>query len=192
MFYFRTTDLYHSYNNLLLQKLRLLKVLNYSPIVFFYKRFSSYVRGHHIVLSSRKWAYFQTRRAGHRHAKFRAAVFASQIYKCIKKRKTPLYFKNIKNFLLTIKFNIRDINMAERVWLWSTEPNSRLWSKFSKKRKSTWVANPLLWQRYSQRFDVLESKTETMDGRYSKPACFKPSSPKQIFPSRSLFCVHFV
>lgn len=81
--------------------------------------------------------------------------------------------------------------MAERVWLWSTEPNSRLWSKFSKKRKSTWVANPLLWQRYSQRFDVLESKTETMDGRYSKPACFNPSSPKQIFPSRSSFCVNF-
>lgn len=40
---------------------------------------------------------------------------------------------------------------------------------------------------YSQRFDVLESKTETMDGRYSKPACFRPSSPEQISPSRSLF-----
>lgn len=37
--------------------------------------------------------------------------------------KTPLYFKNL---LLTIKFNIREINVAERMWLWSTEPNSRL------------------------------------------------------------------
>lgn len=99
--------------------------------------------------------------------------------------------KIFKNVLLTIQFNIREITVAERMWLWSTEPNSRLWSKFSKKRKSTWVANPLLWQRYSQRFDVLESKTETMDGRYSKPACFRPSSPEQISPSRSLFCVSF-